>query len=126
MTTTSETTRCIRCRRALRNATPDGYGPTCRRRIHKAAREMAEVTPHQVESAREALRDGAVIPLRGRVFLVVSTDGAQTYRTAVQACNCPAGLVGRMCWHRAAVAAVTTPPPARARRLAAADVQLAA
>lgn len=112
MATTTETeiaTRCTRCGRRLRNASPDGYGPKCRRRVRKATRstELDQYKPHLVEKAVELLEQGGLIPLRKSsknvVFLAVSSDGTTAYRTARAACNCPAGLRAlHMCKHRIA------------------------
>lgn len=98
------THHCRRCGRPLRSTTSitRGYGPTCATRIRKTPADLADYKPHQVDSARELIEDGAIIPLRSVVFLTVSTDGAETYRTAPTACNCPAGLKGRTCYHQLA------------------------
>ncbi|WP_228980190.1 hypothetical protein [Streptomyces sp. DH12] len=107
---TENTTRCTRCGRRLRNVSPDGYGPKCRRKVRKATRstELDQHKPHLVEKAVELLEQGGVIPLRdttkNKVFLVVSSDGSETYRTARAACTCPAGLRAlHVCAHRIAV-----------------------
>ncbi|WP_063752616.1 SWIM zinc finger family protein [Streptomyces sp. NRRL S-350] len=109
-----EQQRCIKCHRILRNASPDGLGPKCRGRVRKATKApaMAAFKPALVEKAVEMLEQGAVQPLRksgkNEVFLVVSEDGSQTYRTARAACTCKAGLRGQhMCKHRIAVIALT-------------------
>lgn len=97
---------CLKCRRPLRNATTDGYGPKCRTAIRKArkAAVVAQYKPHQVAAAEELIETGALIPLRGlRVFLAVSSDGSTTYRTHRAACTCPAGIKGtHVCKHRIA------------------------
>lgn len=105
-TATTKHTRCLRCRRPLRNPSPDGYGPKCRARVRRASKApgLTAYKPHLVEKAAELLEEGAVVPLRetskNRVFLVVSDDGSSIYRTARAACNCPAGLRAE---HRIAV-----------------------
>ncbi|WP_432001588.1 hypothetical protein [Streptomyces sioyaensis] len=105
--TTTEPARCLKCRRILRNASPDGYGPKCRRKVRRAAR-INQDGHHgwQVAKAVELLELGAVIPLRAnRIFLVVSDDGNEVYRTAITGqCNCPAGLRSVACYHSAAAA----------------------
>ncbi|MFF1962932.1 hypothetical protein ACFVW5_04790 [Streptomyces sp. NPDC058232] len=105
--------RCIRCRRALRRPSEDGYGPKCRRRVRRATKapELGQYKPHLVERAVELLEQGAVIPLRkslkNPVYLVVSSDGSSAYRTARAACNCPAGLKAvHVCKHRIAAHAL--------------------
>lgn len=102
MNITTEQTRCRHCHRPLRNTTPDGYGPKCRRKLRKATADLADYKPAQIDAAHELIADGAIIPLRSVVFLTVSTDGTETYRSAPTTCNCPAGLAGRRCYHTAA------------------------
>lgn len=104
MSTTAAHTNCLRCGRALRSAKSiaAGYGPTCQRHIRHAAVDLTDYKPHQIASARELIEDGAIIPLRSVIFLTVSTDGTETYRTAPTACSCPAGLKGSRCYHQLA------------------------
>ncbi|MDN3056880.1 SWIM zinc finger family protein [Streptomyces sp. SRF1] len=110
-TTTAKVTKpivghCLKCRRPLRNASPDGYGPKCRVMVRKAARArvVAQYKPHQVAKAEELLEQGGLIPLRAnRVFLAVSSDGSATYKVHRAACTCPAGIKGvHPCKHRIA------------------------
>ncbi|MFF5655240.1 hypothetical protein [[Kitasatospora] papulosa] len=100
------TGHCLRCRRALRNPSTDGYGPKCRVMVRKArkAAVVAQYKPHQVEKAEELIEQGALVPLRGNhLFLAVSSDGSATYRTHRAACTCPAGIKGvHPCKHRIA------------------------
>ncbi|MEU6928991.1 hypothetical protein AB0A05_07485 [Streptomyces sp. NPDC046374] len=105
----STTHRCAKCGRALRNASPDGYGPKCRAKVRKASRapELGQYKAHLVEKAIELIEQGGIVPLRkstkNRVYLAVSSDGTGTYRTARAACNCPAGLKAvHVCKHRIA------------------------
>ncbi|UQA95654.1 SWIM zinc finger family protein [Streptomyces halobius] len=104
--TAENVTRCLKCRRVLRNASPDGYGPKCRKKVRAAARAevVAQYKPHQVAKAQELLEQGGLIPLRAnRVFLAVSSDGSATYKTHRAACTCPAGIKGlHPCKHRIA------------------------
>jgi hypothetical protein len=97
---------CLRCRRALTNPTPDGYGPKCRAMVRRAARAevVAQYKPYLVEKAEELIEQGGLIPLRAnRVFLAVSSDGSTAYRTHRAACTCPAGIKGQhACKHRIA------------------------
>ncbi|MGW1989621.1 hypothetical protein [Embleya sp. NPDC001921] len=107
---TSEAQRCLKCRRILRRPTPDGYGPKCRRKVHqKPANRLGDYKPYQVAKAVELLEMGALIPLRGnRIFLTVSDDGSEVYRTAATGqCNCPAGLRSVACYHAAAARLVS-------------------
>ncbi|MEU7323365.1 SWIM zinc finger family protein [Streptomyces griseoviridis] len=102
--------RCAKCNRLLRNPSPDGLGPKCRRKIRRAGKapELAGLyKEHQLQKAVEHLRQGGLILLRksskNRVYVVVSSDGATAYRTARAACTCPAGLKAKyVCWHRIA------------------------
>jgi hypothetical protein len=97
---------CLRCRRALRVPTADGYGPKCRVMIRKArkAQVVSQYKAHLVAKAEELIEQGALIPLRGRhVFQVIASNGTDTYKTAPQGCTCAAGLKGKhVCYHRIA------------------------
>lgn len=97
--TVTEPQRCLKCHRILHRPSADGYGPKCRAKVRRAAVDVTDYKPHQVDSARELIEDGAIIPLRSVVFLVVSTDGTETYLSAPTICNCPAGLKGSRCYH---------------------------
>lgn len=97
-------TNCLRCGRTLTSTKSQalGYGPTCARHIRNTKVELADYKAHQVQSARELIEDGAIVPLRSVVFIAVSTDGTETYKTAPNACSCPAGLKGSRCYHQLA------------------------
>ncbi|WP_377271901.1 DUF6011 domain-containing protein [Peterkaempfera sp. SMS 1(5)a] len=111
MSATTEHTNCLRCGRTLTSTTSrtTGYGPTCRAKVRNAQRtaDLTDYKPAQIDSARELIEDGAIIPLRPRIYRAVSSDGTETYLTARQGCTCPAGIKGRNCYHRAAVAILT-------------------
>lgn len=114
MNTTAAThTNCLRCGRALKSAksVATGYGPTCTRKVKAAAKTEAVTAfkPAQVAKAVELIEQGGIIPLRARrIFTVISSDGTASYKTAPQACTCPAGLKGRfVCYHRIAAQIVT-------------------
>ncbi|WP_086859799.1 hypothetical protein [Streptomyces milbemycinicus] len=96
--------RCLKCRRPLRKLSLDGYGPKCRAKLRRNARQDATNPKWQVAKALELLELGAVIPLRqNRIFLVVADDGTEVYRTAATGqCNCPAGLRSVRCYHAVA------------------------
>lgn len=104
MNTTARHTNCLRCGRALHTTRSQslGYGPTCARHIRNAPVDLTDYKPHQVASARELIEDGAIVPLRSVVFIAVSTDGTETYKTAPNVCTCPAGLKGSHCYHQLA------------------------
>ncbi|WP_181785354.1 DUF6011 domain-containing protein [Streptomyces phytophilus] len=102
--TTTQHTHCLRCRRPLRSTTSiaRGYGAHCAAKIRHAAADLTDYKPAQVDAARELIADAAIVHLRSVVFVTVSTDGTETYRTAPTACTCPAGLKTRRCYHTAA------------------------
>ena len=109
--TAPEIHRCMRCGRRLRTAksVAAGYGAGCRARIRAAAKlaDLAAWTARQVEQARELIEDGGVVPTsRPGVFRTVSSDGEEFHLTHTEACNCPAGLKSKLCYHRAAVTLV--------------------
>lgn len=98
---------CLRCGRALRSAksVATGYGPTCTRKVKAAAKAqvVAQYKPHQIAKAEELIEQGGLVPLRGHIYLAVSSDGSQTYKTHRAACTCKAGLKGlHPCKHRIA------------------------
>lgn len=102
--TTHHHTNCLRCGRVLRTAKSQarGYGEKCARHIRNAAVDLTDYKPHQIASARELIEDGAIIPLRSSIFITVSTDGTETYRSALTGCTCKAGLKGSRCYHQLA------------------------
>ena len=104
-------THCQGCHRPLRNhlSRTRGYGPTCYRNIRRRAEDViGDFKPAQIEAAFELIDDAGIIPIRpGRVWATVSTDGTAIHRTARNACTCPAGIRGSLCYHRAAVALIT-------------------
>jgi|SRR5687768_3832529 len=105
--TTHQHTNCLRCGRALRSAKScaAGYGPTCQRKVRQAAKAqvVAQYKPHQIAKAEELIEQGGLIPLRGQIYLAVSSDGSRTYKTHRTACSCPAGIKGlHPCKHRIA------------------------
>lgn len=111
---TCETARCLGCRRPIRSAEAlaTGYGAGCRAKMRKAAKtaDLSAWTPSQIEEAKQAIEDGAVVPSnRDGVFHVVSADGSEVHLTAEHGCNCANGLrtlPPRPCFHRCAVAIV--------------------
>jgi hypothetical protein len=102
--TTHQHTNCLRCGRALRSAKSiaSGYGAKCAAKVRNAPVDLTDYKPHQITSAHELITDGAIIPLRSVIFITVSTDGTETYRTAPTACSCPAGVKGSRCYHQLA------------------------
>ncbi|RPK58095.1 hypothetical protein EES44_24495 [Streptomyces sp. ADI96-15] len=111
--TTHHDTRCLKCHRILRKPSPDGLGPKCRRMVRRTARlnPPAAFKPYQLAKAIELLEMGGLVPLRSnRVYLTVSDDGSEVYRTAATGqCNCPAGLRATSpCYHGAAAHLLAT------------------
>ncbi|WP_406156955.1 DUF6011 domain-containing protein [Streptomyces canus] len=102
--TTHHHTNCLRCGRALTStkSMATGYGPKCAAKVRNTIVDLTDYKPHQIASARELIADAAIIPLRSVIFIAVSTDGTETYRTAPTGCNCPAGLKGSRCYHQLA------------------------
>jgi hypothetical protein len=106
--------RCMGCRRPIRSAEAlaTGYGAGCRAKFRRAAKQadLSAWTPSQIEEARQAIEDGAVVPsTREGVFHVVSVDGTEIHRTHSNGCNCTNGLKThqpRPCFHRCAVAII--------------------
>lgn len=116
ITETATEARCLRpgCNRKLTDpkSVATGYGPRCAAKIRAAAKaaDLSAWTASQIEDARQAIEDGAVVPSsREGVFHVVSSDGEEVHRTAEHGCNCTNGLKThqpRPCWHRCAVVIV--------------------
>ncbi|MEJ8671878.1 DUF6011 domain-containing protein [Streptomyces sp. MS1.AVA.1] len=82
--TTHQHTNCLRCGRTLTSAKSQatGYGPKCAAKVRRSPADLSDYKPHQITSARELIADGAIVPLRSVVFIAVSTDGTETYKTA--------------------------------------------
>lgn len=102
--TTTEHSNCLRCGRVLRSlkSRAAGYGAKCAAKVRAARVDTTDYKPHQIDSARELIADGAIIPLRSVIFIAVSSDGTETYKTAPTACSCPAGIKGSRCYHQLA------------------------
>ena len=70
--------------------------------------QLDDYKPHQIQSARDAIEQRAILPTsRPGIWTAVSSDGTTTYLVHAAACTCIAGQKGRQCWHRAAVAILT-------------------
>lgn len=100
-------TRCSNCGRRLtaKRSVADGKGRACKAKLRRAA--VAEATEgvkaDLVVKAVELLADNGLVQIRPRVFKSMSSDGTRTYRTAREACTCPAGIRGKyLCYHRVA------------------------
>lgn len=98
--------KCRRCGRILRSATSiaRGMGEACAAKTAAAARTAATtVNPDQLAKATELVAEGAIVPVhRGTVYRAVSSDGRRTYTVTPWACDCPAGVHDRLCYHRVA------------------------
>jgi hypothetical protein len=104
--------RCLRCGLKLSAASSiaTGYGWYCARLVRLAARtvELAGFARTARENAVELIAAGGVVPAGfPGVFRTVSSSGDAYYLTHSAACNCPAGLNGRLCYHVAAVRFIT-------------------
>jgi len=130
--TTTEPHYCLGRKITSAASIAAGRGAGCRAKIRRAAKaaDLSAWTESQIEDARTAIADGAVVPAaRPDVFHVVSSDGTEVHLTHPDGCNCANGLrtrPPRPCWHRCAVAVVMaahapaqTPTPAAALGLAA-------
>ncbi len=104
--TATVTTKCGRCGRSLRSAksVAEGYGPTCKAKMVKAAKELVGFKAFQIDKAREVIELRAIMRLVDGGYEVVASNGLDVYATSVDACSCPAGEHGRACYHRAAAA----------------------
>lgn len=68
--------------------------------LRNARTVLADYSRDQQAKAVELIEDGAIQHLRGRIYLAVSSDGSEVYRTSTAGvCNCPAGLKSRRCFH---------------------------
>jgi hypothetical protein len=110
-----------------------GRSRRCWAKVQAAANtvDLSPWTPAQVEEARQAIEDGAVVPSnREGVFHIVSSDGSEVHRTHRDGCNCVNGLKtrpARPCYHRCAVAIVlATSAPVPRPALAAAPIAVPA
>jgi hypothetical protein len=123
--------RCLRPGCSGRLTSPEsiarGYSKACAAKVRAAAKtaDLSAWTESQIEDARQAIEDGAVVPSnREGVFHVVSSDGSEVHLTHRDGCNCIAGLKTlppRPCWHRCAVTIVlasSAPPAAKPAALA--------
>lgn len=104
MTTKTSTQRhsCRKCGRGLTDprSIARGYGPKCFARMRAVA---ATHKPEALRKALELIADGGMVSVHGgRAFIVVSSSGTDTYRTAPTGCTCTAGRFGRTCYHQVA------------------------
>jgi Family of unknown function (DUF6011) len=99
---------CLRCGRVLTAAASvsRGLGRTCRARIAAAAQvaDLSEFHGWQVDKAREAIEQGAVVPSsRQGLYAAVASDGVLTYLVDAheRSCTCRAAANGHRCYHLA-------------------------
>lgn len=118
--TPAGTARCLRCGRRLKSArsVAASYGPGCRARIRREAREHAldGLNDRQRDKALEVVSDGGVVRSGHKgVWLVASGDGSQVYRATVNGnCSCAWGVrrtsaMTKPCAHVGAVRLVQVP-----------------
>lgn len=72
----------------------------------RTAATTAGFTADQIAKAVELIEDGGIAPLRGRIWLAVSTNGDRIHRCTADACTCEAGVKNRRCYHNVAVRAL--------------------
>lgn len=83
--------------------------------IELDAPSLGDYSPAQIDKAREAIEQGAILRTsRPGMYTAVSSDGVTTYLVAAEKCTCPAARKDRRCYHRLAVAIIA----ASARRAA--------
>ena len=88
--TTKTSTQCRSCRKCGRGLTDPrsiarGYGPKCFARMRAVA---ATHKPEALRKALELIADGGMVSVHGgRAFIVVSSSGTDTYRTAPTGCK---------------------------------------
>ncbi|MFC6080936.1 DUF6011 domain-containing protein [Sphaerisporangium aureirubrum] len=121
-TSTPTTTECRECRRTLRSAKSiaNGIGPGCAAKIRRAraAADLADFKPAQIDKAMELIEQGGILRTsRPGIYTTVSGNGSTTYLVHLVTCTCTAGLKGRACYHRAAARILDAAAPA-ARRAA--------
>ncbi len=114
---TEHTAKCLRCGRVRRfrtaeaaaKAAPNGRVCAMRVRLAAISEAVKDFATAAVDKARELIADGGLVPTsRPGVFRSVSSKGdGTTYLTHSAACNCPAGLRGRQCYHLAAARILT-------------------
>lgn len=102
-----EIIKCRRCHRTLKSARSRkaGIGRVCAR-LEKL-QVIIDTFPHwQIEKAKEVLDLGA-FQQDGDLFKILSSSGEDIYMTTPDACTCPAGQHGKMCYHSVAVLMLT-------------------
>lgn len=122
MTGTPKPTTCLRCGRVLTTwrSVSAGYGRTCKARVRDSAQAADLATFHgwQVEKAREAIEQLAVVPSsRPGLYAAVSGDGSTVYVVDVlePSCTCKAAANGRACYHLASARILHAAAPAVTR-----------
>jgi hypothetical protein len=125
MTEQTSPARCLRCGRALTAAgsVSAGYGRTCKARIAKGAQaaDLSTFHPWQVEKAREAIEQRAIVPSsRPGLYAAVSGDGSTVYLVDARegSCTCRAAANGRACYHLAAALILHAAASVSARKAA--------
>jgi hypothetical protein len=108
-------TRCLRCGRRLtaQASIARGTGRTCKARIVAAAEvaDLGEFHGWQVDKAREAIEQGAIVPSsREGLYAAVSGDGVTVYLVDARerSCTCKAAANGRRCYHLASALILAT------------------
>ncbi len=104
-----ETRRCLRasCRRILRApaSVAWGYGPRCWSRVEKAALVLERSGSAPAGKAATLLREATPVPtpLPGVYQIPSRSEEGRLWTADRYGCNCPAGRVSALCYHRVAV-----------------------
>jgi hypothetical protein len=117
------TARCRKCKRPLRNPSPDGLGRVCRARLN-AAKALMEtaltgLSPASKTKALALISSGNVRPTGrpGRYSVPGSGKGVR-YSTATDGCTCRAAAFGNLCAHVGSVRAIEAVRASLTRRAA--------
>lgn len=117
--------RCLRCGRVLTAAASvsGSFGRACKARVAEGARaaDLTEFHLWQVDKAREAIEQQALVPSsRPGLYAAVSGDGTTVYLADARepSCTCRAAANGRRCYHLAGALILYAVAPASAKRAA--------
>lgn len=102
--------KCVICGRPLRDGGDKlPIGRVCKTKLLRV--DLSDAKSFQIDKALDLIVDGGLRRTRFRferpVFWAVSSDGSTKYLTTSDACACPAGQAGRLCYHRLAVRMLT-------------------
>jgi hypothetical protein len=120
--TSTTTTHCLRCGRALKAAKSieDGMGRTCKAKVRAAAQtvDLSAFKDAKAAAAKaeQLIEDGAIVPTQhAGQYVATSTDGTTVYLVDAieRSCTCKGHQrVGR-CYHLVAAEILHSAAPAR-------------